>query len=90
MRYAKTLRILGIALILSLLVIAIPAAPAQAARDITLSPEEGDVFDEITISGDGFNESTDTTDRYTENPNIQPNVSGMVPGWDSWSNDISF
>lgn len=26
----------------------------------------------------------------TQNPNIRPNTSGIIPGWNSWNNDISF
>ena len=37
----------------------------------------------------GASDSIDTN-RTTENPRIQPDVSGMVPGWNSWSNDIAF
>lgn len=35
-------------------------------------------------------EPIDTTDRYAENPNIRPDTSGMIPGWNSYNNDISF
>ncbi|GAH69146.1 unnamed protein product, partial [marine sediment metagenome] len=62
MKYKKILRIFGIAIILSLLVVAVPVA-AQT-RFIDLDPEEGKIGDEITIVGEGFNASTDTTDKY--------------------------
>ena len=26
----------------------------------------------------------------TQNPNIRPDTSGIVPGWNSWNNDIAF
>jgi len=52
------------AIILSMLFIAIPAAPAQADRDIDLDPEEGEIGDEIDITGTEFNASTSETDRY--------------------------
>ena len=62
MKYAKVLRIFSIAIILSLLV---AAAPVMAQdRFIVLSPEEGKIGDKIEIGGEGFNESTDLTERY--------------------------
>ncbi len=35
-------------------------------------------------------EPVDATSRYVENPNIRPDTSGLIPGWNSWNNDISF
>ena len=72
MKYARTLRILGIAIILSLLMAAIPAMPALAySYDIEIDPDEGaigdgisDSGDEITITGDDFTPSTDSTERW--------------------------
>jgi len=64
MKYAKILRIFSIAIILSLLVVALPATPAQALGILTLSPTEGSIGDTITITGTGFNKSTSTTERY--------------------------
>ena len=43
MKYSKILRALAVAVILSLLVIAIPAAPALAAEEIEISPDNGEV-----------------------------------------------
>ena len=54
------------------------------------APDHGVKGSEIIGRFEGVAEPINTTDRTTENPRIQPNVSGMVPGWDSWSNDISF
>lgn len=54
MKYSKILRALAVAVILSLLVIAIPAAPALAAEEFELSPDTGEVGDKIEITGDGF------------------------------------
>ena len=65
MRYAKALRILGMALILSLLVIAIPAAPAQAAREIIISPDEGNIGDEGLVCFDNF-----IADQRRESPGV--------------------
>jgi hypothetical protein len=53
MKYMKIFRILGIALVLSLLMLAIPATPALAAS-ITLSPTSGEVGTTITVNGSGF------------------------------------
>jgi len=64
MKYAKIFRLFGLAVILSLLAITMPAAPAQAAASITLVPEEGTIGSTLTVVGEDFNASTDTTDRY--------------------------
>jgi len=64
MKYAKIFRLFGLAVILSLLAITMPAAPAQAAGSVTLVPEEGTIGSTVTVVGEGFNASTDTTDRY--------------------------
>ena len=64
MKFTKILRIFSIAIILSLLVTAIPATPAQALGILTLVPDEGKIGDTITIGGEGFNVSTETTERY--------------------------
>ncbi len=66
MKY-KIFRTLSIAIVLSLLMIAvIPATPALAARVIELDPEEGGIGDTITITGSGFTASTDTSERYVD------------------------
>jgi len=62
MKYIKTLRIFSIAIILSLLVVSVPVT-AQT-RFIDLDPEEGKIGDEITLVGEGFNASTEATDKY--------------------------
>ena len=64
MKLTKIIRIFSIAIILSLLVVALPATPAQAVRALTLAPVEGSVGDTITIAGDGFSASTETTEKY--------------------------
>jgi len=61
-KYTKVFRVLILAVILSLLLIAIPAAPALAAEDIDPSPSTGEVGDKIDITGDGF--KTDLTRAY--------------------------
>jgi len=62
MKRIKIFRILALAAILSLLVIAIPASPALAAESIDLSPTTGAVGDKIDIGGSGF--KTDGTRVY--------------------------
>lgn len=58
MRHTKIWRILTIALILSLLMAVIPATPAWAYDyDITIDPEEGEIGDRITITGEDFDPS---------------------------------
>ena len=66
MKHTKIFRILGIAVILSLLMIAIPAAPALAVKDIDLDPDSGDIDDTITISGSGFSQSIGATIYYVD------------------------
>lgn len=64
MRYTKILRIFSIVIILSLLLVAMPATPAQADRGVTLDPEEGNIGDRITATGTDFNKSTEDNDKY--------------------------
>jgi len=54
MKYNKIFRTLALAIILSLLVIAIPATPALAAREIDLDPDEGKIGKYFYVEGDGF------------------------------------
>jgi len=53
MKYNKIFRTLALAIILSLLVIAIPATPALAAS-ATLKPTKGEIGDDIDITGSGY------------------------------------
>lgn len=64
MKYVKIARLFSIAIILSLLIMAVPATPAQAAASITVVPDEGPIGSRVTIAGTGFNKSTSTTDKY--------------------------
>ena len=64
MKYIKIFRILCVAIFVSLLLATVPAATAQAAASITLSPTEGKIGDRITVTGTGFNKSTAATDKY--------------------------
>ena len=60
MRHSKIWRILTVALILSLLMAVIPATPAWAYDyDIDIDPEQGEIGDEIEITGSDFTPSTD-------------------------------
>lgn len=55
MKYNKIFRTLAVAVILSLLVIAIPATPALAAGEsIELSPDRGTFGDRIYVNGEDF------------------------------------
>jgi len=64
MKNVKLSPILLAFIFLSLLLVALPAAPVQAARGITLSPAEGAIGALITITGTEFNKSTADTDKY--------------------------
>ena len=54
MRHGKALCILSLAIILSLLMVAIPATPALAAPVITLSPTSGAIGTTVTVTGTNF------------------------------------
>lgn len=58
MKSKKITRILGIALIISLLVLVIPASHTLAAYDMVLSPSSGQIGDTIYITGTNFPVST--------------------------------
>ena len=59
MKFAKIFRILALAVIFSLLLVAIPASPALAyAYDIDLDPEEGEIGEYFYVQGDGWPPST--------------------------------
>lgn len=62
MKYARIIRILCLAVILSVMVFTVPVA-AQT-RVIEIDPEEGPIGTTIKIAGEGFNKSTEATDRY--------------------------
>jgi hypothetical protein len=54
MKYSRILRPLAIAIVLSLVMVVMPARPALAAPVITLSPTSGAVGTRVTISGTNF------------------------------------
>ena len=64
MKYNKIVRVFSIIIVLSLLLFAIPASPAQAAREVVLDPEEGSIGETIEVAGTDFNKSTEEYDRY--------------------------
>jgi len=66
MKYTKVLRIVGIAVILSMLLAVTPAAPALAARSIELDIDAGKIGDTISISGEFFTASTDAVEKYVD------------------------
>ena len=59
MKCNKVFRILAMALILSLVVMALPAASVLAAERINVSPNKGKVDDNVDVSGSGFTEGDD-------------------------------
>jgi hypothetical protein len=64
MKYAQTFRITVAVLILSMLVLAMPVALAQETRSIELWPLKGKIGETIEVIGQGFNQSTENTDKY--------------------------
>ena len=67
MKNTKIFRILSIAVVLSLLVMALPISPVLAAsEEIMLDPEAGEIGDEIEVIGEDFEESyyNSSTDYY--------------------------
>jgi len=62
MRYTRMLKIFSLVIVIAMLVMAVPAT--AATRFIELDPEEGTVGSTVTVVGEGFNASTDSTDKY--------------------------
>jgi hypothetical protein len=54
MSYRRIFRIGAMAVLLSLLVMALPASPALAAEEISLDPDEGEIDERIDITGEDF------------------------------------
>jgi len=54
MRYGRTLSVLAVTAVISLLVAAVPSQPALAAPSIQLSPESGAVGTMVTVTGANF------------------------------------
>ena len=58
---SKLFRLVAVATILCLLVVALPAT-VHADEEIELDPESGAIGDNIEVTGSGFRDSTETTD----------------------------
>ena len=54
MKHIRFFRILALAVILTLLMIAIPVTPALAAESINVSPSSGTIGDYVEVEGTGF------------------------------------
>lgn len=54
------------------------------------APDHGIKKSEILGTYKGVEDPFNPENRTTENPRIRPNTSGIIPGWDSFSNDIAF
>ena len=59
MKYNRFFRTLTIAIILALLMVAIPVTPALAAEDITVTPTSGEIDDYVDIDCAGFTAGED-------------------------------
>jgi hypothetical protein len=66
MKFSGFFRVLGLAVIISLLLVAIPVSPAYAAMLISVEPTSGKIGDTITVSGTGFSPSDDTNERHVD------------------------
>jgi hypothetical protein len=53
------------------------------------APDHGVKESEIIGRYKGVGDPINSTERAAENPRIQPDVSGMVPGWNSYNSDGS-
>ena len=62
MKKMHMMRIIGLIVVVTMLVMAVPVT-AQT-RFIELDPEEGAIGDTIDVVGEGFNKSTETSDKY--------------------------
>ncbi|MFC2019443.1 hypothetical protein ACFLU4_05790, partial [Chloroflexota bacterium] len=60
MRYKRLLKVLVVIMVLSLLLLVMPAASVMAVgEDISITPDEGEIGTEITVSGEDFNISAE-------------------------------
>jgi len=59
MKHKIIFRIFGIAAILALLVVTIPATPAQAVSYLYVTPTSGEIGSSATVTGTGFTPTTD-------------------------------
>jgi len=54
------------------------------------APNHGIKKSEILGLYKGIEDPFNPENRTTENPRNRPNTSGIIPGWDSFSNDMAF
>jgi len=66
MKYSRILRMLGVVIIMSLLLAAVPALPALATNDITLSVSSGKVGSTVTVTGTNFTPSTESSEKWVK------------------------
>ena len=62
MRYSKMLRIFSLVIVIAMLAMAVPVT-AQT-RFIEIEPEEGTIGSEVVVVGEGFNASSESSDKY--------------------------
>ncbi len=62
MKKVNILRLIALVVVMTMLAMAIPAT--AATRFIELDPEEGTIGSTVVVVGEGFNQSTETTDKY--------------------------
>lgn len=77
MKYSRIFRLLVVAAVLSLLIVLIPATPALAQPEITLSPSSGSVGTKVTITGAHFESFKNTEIRIFFN-NVEIDNSPIV------------
>lgn len=78
MKFTRVFRIMSLVVIVSMLLIALPATPALAAAAVTLSPAQGNIGDKITVRGSGFTPSTDVSEKWVDL--YFTNKSGLIRG----------
>ena len=101
MKRTKLFRMLAIGVILSLLVLVIPATPALAAREIDIDPNEGRIGDEFDVDGTDWPEpdpgaippyepSVDIFFVYYEDGDVETgwNIGDEVESWERLDNDL--
>jgi hypothetical protein len=66
MKYHKIVKMLGLVVALSLILVLVPVSPAMAAYDydVTLDPDEGKIGDTIGISGEDFPYTTEESEKW--------------------------
>jgi len=62
MRYRKILRIFSLVIVIAMLVMAVPVTAQD--RFIELDPEEGTIGSRVVVVGEGFNASSESSDKY--------------------------